>query len=330
MRTVLFFTILAIIFAGCGRSDSFTVTVDGGDNAAHTPYRLCYADASGAIVTLTEAADDRGHLRLTGYAPDWTIVTLSQEGSVPMLMLPMRNGHKATVTLSDGGTKAETIEADGPAKHFLEFLVENSGGNINGAIEKYVSEHPNDVVSAALMVTHYDSRGNERRADSLYSSIDAEARPLSLNRNYTTSYATELNRSGDPRLYPFKLFIAEAETIEQIHFNDHSYTLIAFVDRHRTPAIADTLATLRRLNGKERLQIVEVTEAPDSATWRGIIAGDTTAVGCLRGWVPAMAASTQLRRMAVPRLPFFILVDSTGMQSHRGSTISAIPNIILN
>lgn len=327
MRNLLLFVIIAAVCAACGHNDSFTLRVEGGENAANLHFVLRYATADGSIATYTAPANENGEAVLIGNAPEWTLASILQEGGVQLAIFPIRNGEDATVRLNADATSVEKVEGTKTIERFYEFLESNNDRPYNANIEAYVADNPDDVVSGALMVLYYDSRDNERRADSLFTSIRSEARPISLTRNFAGTYGTELARAADPRVFPFKLFTVAPDSLRTIRFNEHSYTLFAFVERSGNPAMADSLTALQWLNPRKRLQIVEVSPASDSAAWRAAISSDPDTIRRLRGWTPSFASSPQFRRMSVPRLPFFILADSTGAQIYRGGTLPNVEQI---
>lgn len=48
----------------------------------------------------------------------------------------------------------------------------------------------------------------------------------------------------------------------------------------------------------------------------------------LQTWAPGSVASTNIGKLSIPRLPYFIVADSTGAQIYRGPSISTAENTI--
>ena len=100
--------------------------------------------------------------------------------------------------------------------------------------------------------------------------------------------------------------------------SQQSYSLLAFTDSRKPDSIISRLRNLRKSLGKRRLKIIEISLTGDSAMWRASVKGDS--MNWFQAWAPGSTAAREIRRLAVPRAPFYIVADSTGTQLYRGTS----------
>jgi hypothetical protein len=69
---------------------------------------------------------------------------------------------------------------------------------------------------------------------------------------------------------------------------------------------------------RRRFKVLDVSMAPDTLDWK------RTAIDTLawtQVWAPGGVANPQFDNLNIPRLPYYILTDSTGRQVYRGSQL---------
>lgn len=315
----------AVAMTACGSSDDFIVRVKVDDDMQRMVV-MTYATASGIKREL--ATVDNGEATLRGVAPTYTMASLAWSDGEPLAKCIVRNGDKLTVAFEQGSVNP-VVSGSEPTRLLNGFIADNAAiiasGNVDSlaaAVGRYVADHTADPSAVVVMIDYLDLKENAAMADSLLEMIDPEARPASLMVNYGVANGEYLNSEKLERIYPFGVYTT-ADSLVKIRPNDARMTLLAFLSTSRPVRRrqVDRLRTLARGADSLGLRIVELSGSGDSVAWRVALRGDSAS--WTQAWAPGGSASTALRRMAVPREPFFILIDSTGWQRFRGSDLSA-------
>ena len=97
-----------------------------------------------------------------------------------------------------------------------------------------------------------------------------------------------------------------------------SYALLVFNDKRTPDSISRRLRELRDTLTKRQFQLIEISLAPDSSMWHRMVDNDSSTWH--QGWLPGGPSSLHIRRLAVPRTPFYVVADSVGRQCYRGSS----------
>ena len=198
---------------------------------------------------------------------------------------------------------------------------------INKAVAEWVGKHRSSKASTALMVTYFQTPGYERLADSLMTLLSSGARAPEVVQNFTGVLSSQLGEAASmevPGLYLYD------STDSVINFNPHQSKalLLCFMNDSRT-ARDSVGVQIRRLMASypdARFKAEEISTAADSASWRNSIAGDSATWRLT--WAPGTIASASIRKLAIPRMSFFIVADSAGSQIYRGASITAAAAVI--
>ncbi len=321
----------AFIAAACADKDSFTVEgqIEGG--GAQTVELLYFTD--GAAKRLTAAASD-GKFSLTGTAPRPALAYLSVAGNAPLATLVVENGDNISCTVNPDSTvwKASGNQA---TELLARFTAENasllrSGDDaaVNSAVAAYVKANPKRVASAALIVTCFRTRGHELQLDSIMSLLAPEARQPAVLQNFMSTVTTQISLDARQRLTPMSFYESRDTTYRYVA-QRQTLSLFAFTDDDRTArdSIIPRLQALADSFPARRCRIIEVSLALDSAEWRRTLA-TTPEAEWQRVWAPGSVSAPLLRKLAVSRVPFFIVADSLGDQLYRGSSVSHADNLI--
>ncbi len=322
--------IAALLLAGCSDSDSFAIAarIDGIGAQSIT---LTYT-ADGAIHRTVWQPDDKGVVKMQGHSNGYTLAELSltQDGR-SLAMIPVRDGERIELQfpLADPlQIKAEGSEA---AAKMCKFISENAAAIkagktmvVNDAIARYVASHPADVVSTALLATQFDLETQAARADSLFNSIDPDARPLNIIQNFNVTLAGRSERSLTALVRQFSAVQASGDSLYTYRPRDHRYTLFVFTAQEAASghdSIAAALARLmRERKAKRDYTIVELSLIADSTKWRRSLRSDSAS--WIRAWLPGSAANATAQRMQLTRTPYFIIADSAGRQTLRTPSVS--------
>lgn len=314
--------VIALVAASCGDSESFTIEGRIEDNAT---INIRYVYYTNGVLNRGITASRDGKFEIKGVAPTPTIVEITDNDYRPLGLLYIANGDRIECTLTRGNPYALKVDGSDVSSRWAAFLNDNAdalrANKANAAVEKYISDHPDDVVSTLLMLTAYDSSRNAMHADSLMSSISQQARPSILVDGYNAMLQRLVSQTV-------------AEPVEAIPYFNRRDSLVSFTpgsgkwsmlvmsDEYsgRRDSIVPALRRIRKLKKASDINIVDFSLDRDTIRWHKSTRNDSA--GWTQGWVAGSVASPGIDRLGVPRLPYFIIVDSLGNQSLRTSSVA--------
>lgn len=285
-------------------------------------------------ITLTYVADGRleqksmvaidGKFSLTGSSKDYTIAELTASDRHVIARMLVRNGETLKCRLYMSAPENNEITGNTPSEQWCRFLVENADslampGVANTLITRYVGAHTGDILSSALMLTEFDARHSQLEADSLIGIIKPEARPESLVDGYRYLLSTVNSGAVNAEVKSFSIESA-GDSIERYYPVRYTCTMLAFTggSDDRRDTIVPLLRRLRTDFNGQRLHIVEISSAPDSAAWRRSIESDSA--NWTQVWAPAVAAYAPFESLQLPYFPFYVVSDSIGRVMYRGAS----------
>lgn len=314
----------ALIMVSCGPRDRFVVEGDIND-LGDRMVEMVYWDGAAFQRATTSAVS--GRFELTGASEDWALVELSVPGSKPLATFVARNGDKISIKGDYNDRSALRIKGNKPSKAYAEWLAANDSllsrgdiAGINRSVAEFVRANRESITSTMLLMTQFHIPGYELLADSLLRDISAEARPEALVRNIAVAIERQVSKDARSEVEAISVFTSR-DSILRFHPSSHSVSLLVFSIDAKADSLRRTLSMLRGSYPLRRLQVLEISLEPDSNLWRQTIRTDSAR--WVQAWAPGSAASGAINRLAVPRLPFFIVADSTGRQLYRGTSISA-------
>lgn len=325
--------ILATLMMSCSGARNFTVDVEC-ESDSHRMLVLTFVDSHNGIQQLN-ASLDNNRASFIGENPEWTPAYLSWADGEPIVTLIVRNGDRLKIKLPARSDEPVEIKGSKPSLRLADFHSRNKlrRGNpvpdsLNIAIAGYIHNNPDDPVSTYLLTDYFMCVGHEQEADSLLSVIAENARPQSMLRNYG-SVNSRILAFKPEKIHSFTLFTA-TDSFVTIRPGRNKRTLIAVLSAVASER-SEQVKQLKKLSQKAdslRWQIIELSFASDSARWRSSIAADTAS--WLQSWSPGGSAAPPIRRLDIPRQPFFVMIDSAGNQVHRSSSIEAAIDAMSN
>ncbi len=329
MLRILLILLLPILVA-CGGNSGYTIQFDI-QGLGNKGIEMLTTD--GHTVARTQLHPTDGRFTATGQAPTARLAEFYTLDGRLLFSSIVLDGMRLKVTLDlDKGLETLRVQGHPDMELYASWLADNDlillagdDDTVNQLIRDLVDTHRDSPASALLMVTHFRTFGHELRADSIFNLIRPEARPTGLTASWTAAVGRQSNPEARRPLLRMSLPIGRDTTMLYIP-QDQSYTLLLFTDTRKPDSILRRLRTLRRDLPARRLQILEISCARDSATWRGTIAGDTARWA--QAWVAAGPAASPLARIAVPRTPYYIIADSLGRQIYRGLSLHTADTLV--
>ncbi len=319
------------LLASCDDSTEFTITgtIEG---AGMQTVRIFYYSRGAVQENAVQA--ENGKFVITGESPDPTLVTLSMAGSGTLATFVASNGDEIKCKIDLNNPLSAEVKGNRTSKALAEFNRENaeliSSGDyreLNNVIANYIRSHPSDMASTVLLTTRFYTPGYELMADSLLTSIEPSARPTAVIQNFSSMLSAQLTKEVRGEVPSMSLY-SGTDSIKTYGPNRQAYSLLGFVGDNRMSrdSIIPRLRALHAAYPIRRLRVMEISMALDSATWKSSIAADSAR--WLQAWAPGTVAGSAIRRLAVPRIPFFVVCDSTGTQLYRGSSITEAEALI--
>lgn len=324
-----YFLIFSLIFCffSCSHDDCFRIEGKLSDGSSHIIELVYYNN--GAFEKIITHSDEKGKFIIDGVSTVPTLAFMTISGELPAINLIVKNGDRLNVEISDisdsatvkiKGNKSSEIINDFD-RETLKLIQEGKNPEVNIRVADFIKNNPKEIASAALLITRFETRGNELQADSLLGLISPDVRPQAVMLNFTAALANQLSTESRADLQSFSLYDSRDTTIR---FSPHrqSYALLAFIDAKKDmrDSIIPFLKEMNERWPEKRFIEIEISMALDSAKWKQSIANDSA--DWIRAWMPGTVASSNFRKLSVKRIPFFIIADSTGRQLYRGSSIT--------
>ena len=327
---LLVIMLLGVVMTGCGNDDEFVINCrikDLGDKGVEMVY------FNRGLQRVYFHPDD-GKVTLRGSSPDLTPVEVFTLDNRLLFTCVAKNGDELEVKLDPSKVGAITIEGNDISEQYAKFISTNAetlvntrdAAGINALITKEVTAHPDRISSALILMTMFHAPGYEMLADSLIHILVPEARPSALMKSFAALVGEQVSTSarGNVRGMTFHTgrdTVNGHDTIVRFMPTFHSYGLLVFVSDRKSDTITNRLNELIKDYHRRRLEIMELSFQSDSATWRRSIRIDSAK--WTQAWVPGGNAASQIRNLAVPTTPFFIVTDSLGKQLYRGRSIAS-------
>lgn len=191
---------------------------------------------------------------------------------------------------------------------------------VNKAVAEYVRNNSESAVSTVLMMTIYDSLRNPDEAARLYKSISENARPDYFSVGYG-SLVTGTAGTKTDTINAITL-LSSKDSLVRLDPTEYRATFIAFStdDPQRGDSIKTTLREVSRRAGRRGL-VVDHLLSSDTLSWKRQLRRDTATWTSV--WSGMGVSSPGADRFAIPSLPYFVVTDSAGRMTYRGTSATA-------
>lgn len=325
----IYLLVVSVLFSSCGGGDDFVVdgVIDG--YGTRNIYAVYYADGAYKNKVIT-AIDGKFFFQGTSAKP--VIVSLFSGEGWLLGRFVACNGDALNCEISLDSKYENKIEGNKITQDLTSFFNDNkellSSTNWekrNDVIEKYIVDHTDNLASTVLLTTEYYTLGNENKVDSLLSLINKEARPIYMTESLASQIARGLSTEKGDKLPAMELYTI-ADTMFKYIADDYARSLLCFTDLgiNRGDSIVTIIKRLR--NGVKSLKIVDISLAMDSIEWKNNVKKDT--FDWMQTWIPGKVMAKSIEKLSIPKLPYFIVADSTGKAIYHGISISDAERVI--
>lgn len=307
---------LGLLMAACGGADSFKVEGQVADGSTMNLYVRYF---SGTEVRQGVTPADQGKFSFKASTPQPTIIEILNNEDKVLARAYVANGDKIRVSIDRANPYRSTVEGTDINAAWSAFLNAHADSLrlgdpalANALIEQYSAAHPGEMVPVLLFATLYDASLDPQRADSVMRSLSAEPPAQAL----LLPMSTALTRFEDVDLdAPVKSIAYRSLDSASVFKPTKAATILAFCASTYYGDGRDSLVhAMRQAEKNKRLEVCEIMFAPDSLSWRSRTRLDSLS---RQGWVPAGVYSADIDALAIPRLPYFIVLDAAGHQALR-------------
>lgn len=310
---------LAVLMGACS-SDNFKIDgkLTGLDGVA---VRIVFRGDSG-IVDEWQNVDKEGRFTYQGVAANPVLVTIMNHRGDLVKALVAANGDHLKVqgdaSKAIGGVKVKGNRLNEDWQLFIDehlaFYNDPNPSRLDAAIEKYVREHPDDMLSTVLLANDYSDYSDHAKMDMLLKSIEAKARPQSLAASLTDGPTTGRKPRQVPRLMSLML-IKHGGDFEEITLTGHRTLLSLWaMPQQQRSSLADKLQAL-----DPSVSVIDILAESDTMRWHQAIASDPKS--WRHYWSPGGPLEPGIQLLGITSMPWFAVTDSTGLVIYSGPSI---------
>lgn len=318
--------LVTALLASCS-SDSFKIDGDIANLDGHI-VRVMFRGDSGVVDQLA-TMDKKGHFSVQGVASQPVIVNLMDSHNNSLVMLVAVNGDHLKVKGDAADQSSITVKGSHLndewqifRKEHADFYKAADPGRLDAAIEKYVREHPDDMLSTVLLMADYSDYSDRSRVGKLLGSISGGMRPQSLTQAFPDKSMGN-KKSVLPRLTALTL-VKHGGQFEEIKL-DGRVTLISMWANPQENRNA-MVSKLQAMDGD--IHILDILTESDTLRWHKTIADDPS--NWQHYWAPGGPLEQGVQLLGLTSLPWFAVTDSTGMVTYSGPDFNAARDKALN
>ncbi len=317
---LLLFLAFTVTMTSCD-SDSFKIDGNIANLDGHS-FKVIFMGDSGVVDEWIEI-DKSGKFAFQGHSAQPALVSLRDRLGKPLALLVAANGDH--IKVNGDARKAVDIKVKGNRLNedwqlfrdeHKAFYTAQSSSRLDAAIEKYVREHPGDMLSTVLLLADYGDYSDRDKVAQLLNAIDATARPASLTRAIVGNKRDVRLTGHLPRLMSVNLKAHDGD------FEDLSLTKqISLLHLWGHPQ--DNRSTvIEKLKGVgEGVHIIDILAESDTMRWHQAIAADPA--GWKHYWAPGGPLEQDIQLLGFTTVPWFAVIDSTGLVTYSGPSVDA-------
>lgn len=296
-------------------------------------YNVTYyaSGKNGGITVQAVASVQAGVCQLMGATYNPTLVYVWERKQIFPLVIYVERGQKIKISGETGSPLDWDVagnDINGELTSWrlenAEILVKGDEEQINRAVEEYVRSNPSSPASTLILLCYFTRNNNESLYSELFASLRGEAKNDRWISMVGRSDQLSTNSSYPARLYSMVMRSAE-DGADTLRFCHHGPTLIFFWNNgmnERKEIFDSVKVLLKETPDTLRRTIADICVDSDSISWRGPLKKDSVD-GLVRLWAPLSLAEPDLIKLKVNAIPYYIVFDSLGYQSYRGTDLDS-------
>ena len=326
-------SLMLFVLLGACRKNEFAVEFDLPEGVDQT-YRVLYyaSDPVKGWVVESVVSVEKGKALMQAPTHNPAIVYVFGNGREPATFFYAERGEKIAVT--GGNNNPASWDFSGNKineglnawrKTNRDLLLKRKAqdnavvDSLNAAVVKYAKQHPEDPVSALLLLEYYDRGADEDGFRSAWALLKGEAVDGRWRELVSRADMLELPRAEK---FPSEIVLKRAGGgLDTLTFGKRP-ALLRF-SRANVPDYGTSTKQLRSLateSDSDSRIIANVLLEPDSMVRQQNRRRDSLA-NVVEAWVPLGVSDPVVSKLGVMRLPYVIVVDTTGKLLYRGSDL---------
>lgn len=312
---LLLVTLLASCHSDSCKIDCEIVNTGSGD------VRVVYSDSTICEEQITP--DQKGRFTIKLASPQPMLVHLLDHRGEPLATVVAVNGDH--LKIKGDASKPLSIKVKGNRLNedwqlfrdeHAAFYSDPNPSRLDAAIEKYVREHPDDMLSTVLLVADYSDYSDRSKLATMFKSIAAESRPESLLRGIPGNPLQDSKNAHLPRLMTVML-VKHGGDFEEIKLTDRIHLLSLWANPQK-----DRNALINKLQDlDENIRLIDVLAESDTLRWHQTIMNDPK--GWQHYWAPGGPLEQGLQLLSATTMPWYAVTDSTGMVTYSGPSLDS-------
>ena len=265
--------------------------------------------------------DKKGKFAFEGHSAQPVLVSLLDRQGKTLAMLVAANGDHLKVS-GDAGkpmdikVKGNRLSEDWQLfrKEHRAFYTDANPSRLDAAIEKYVRENPDDMLSTVLLLADYSDYSDSEKVNALLNGINIDVRPVSLTRAIVGNNRDTRLTGRLPRLMVVKL-MKHGGGFEELQLTKQ----ISLLHLWANPQL-NRSAVIDKLKGvDESVHVIDILAESDTLRWHQTIAADPE--GWKHYWAPAGPMEQDIQLLRFTTVPWFAVIDSTGLVTYSGPDV---------
>lgn len=329
---ILFLGLILPLLTSCFKAKNFEIKARF-DGLGSRSVLITYSVNNTAVSQWVPAED--GYFSFIGESDELTVISIAIDSGSPLVMLAMQNGDEVQMRGFISDPRSFQIKGPKKCEQWLEFLKENQNyidegqsKQLDEAIEKYIDENPNNVVSTLLLMFNYSDLTDKKKVASLLNKINDDAKPENLLRTYySTLFSTSESAQTEDKIMRSFNLPKSGGSWDFFFANSSSYSVIWFWD-FNTPDQESTIEQLKTIgeNSKYKFAVADVFMEGDSLLWKNRLKINTGEWDHF--WAPGGITNPSLQDFKIKTPPSFVLVDSMGKNIYSGNSLTELKNQI--
>ncbi len=312
-----FLMVIALLASCSGNSfkiDGNIINLDGG------AVKIVFQGDSG-MVDETVMLDKKGRFSFKGTSAGPVIVSIMNLGNQPLISVVACNGDH--IKVKGDGKEPSSIKVKGNKvnedwqlfrKEHAAFYSDPNPSRLNAAIEKYVREHKDDMLSTVLLMADYSDYSDRDKMVKMIKGLNPEARPESLTKVFPGDPLT-YRKNNMPRLMSLTLW-KHSGSFEEIKLTDR----VVLLSLWGTPQQGRDVVTAKLrdiLEEHKGIQLIDILAESDTLQWRNNITGEDWP----HYWAPGGPMEQGIQLLGITSLPWYAVTDSTGLIVYSGPSL---------
>lgn len=319
LKLGLMTTLLLMVLSGCSKSFKIKGNVLG---VGTQNLRVLYATPLG--VWEQWVMSDNNRFEITGQSEEPVLVIISNAQGGLLARFMLANGDDIKVR----GTSVDPyrLEVQGPDvnERWYAFIRDHASQysnddrtTLNSAIADYARQHPDDVLSALLLLCDYRSTGGIDEVKPLLEALKPEARPESLLATYRNLLKQAAKQPTT--LSSLLLFESKGDYASFSPTTARASLLYLWSVQNSVGKDSKPLSDVASQMGKKAL-IADVLMDGDTSSW-SINRREYLTAWPQHFWAPEGPMNESLKHLNIVATPTFIVADSLGHVTYMGSNV---------